>query len=71
MSGAPPVMRITNVPQPIRWRTLDRYAMRIGYEGESYETFMRLLRALDNEFLKVAAEKRSGVAADEDDHDGE
>lgn len=67
--GAPPVMVIINTPRPIRWATLDAYAMRAGFEGESYAHFMQLVGALDQEFLKVRAEQRAGITASDGDED--
>jgi len=65
--GAPPLMQIINTPKPIEWKTRDAYAMRAGLEGEDYQLFMRVIREMDDEYLKVMAEKAKGISNDDDD----
>lgn len=67
--GAPPLMQIVNTPRPIEWLTLDAYAARAGLAGEDYQLFLRVLRALDDEYLKVKAELAAGISDDDDDDD--
>lgn len=43
---------------PIPWTAIDQYAMRYGYEGEEFEYLERLVRALDDAFLKYQADKK-------------
>lgn len=43
---------------PIPWTAIDQYAMRYGYDGEEFEYLERMVRALDDAFLKFKAEQK-------------
>jgi len=68
--GAPPVMIIANKPRRIAWRTLDAYAERGGFCGEERVLFLRLMRAMDDELLKVKAEQGPGQTEPSEDEHG-
>ena len=63
-------MLIINRPLPLRWKTLHRYAAARGLDGDDFELFLRVLRALDGEYLKIRAELRSGVSGGNESDDG-
>ncbi len=64
-------MQIVNTPKPIDWKTFDAFAARAGFDGEDYRLFLQIMRALDDEYLKVMTEKAKGISADDDDETGE
>lgn len=44
---------------PIPWDSIDRYAVREGYEGDDYHDLVDFTRAMDQTFLAYHREKRA------------
>jgi len=38
---------------PIPWSSIDRYARRHSIQGEDFDSLVQMVRAADNEFLKI------------------
>jgi hypothetical protein len=54
---------VGNVPGPIPWLAVDRFAIRHGYEDEEFSRLVRLMRAMDDAFLRFLSAKRETEAA--------
>lgn len=48
----------TSRPLPIRFSAVCAYAQQYDYTGQEFDLLLRLVRALDDEYLKIKAEQR-------------
>lgn len=55
-----PVAQSIQIERPIPFAAIDRYARRYAIEGERFDRLARLIRAMDDEYRMVAAERRAG-----------
>lgn len=71
LPGATPVMFTVSRELAIPFTSIDSYATRYGIAGDAFETFRHLIRAMDREYLKIAAEQRAGRSTSESEIDGD
>lgn len=55
---------------PIPWSAIHRYAKRRGLTGNDFVSFERLVTAMDDEYMKINAERRRGLMTDQSDDEG-
>ncbi len=46
--------------RPISFAAIDAYAARFGYEGEAFDELLRLVSAMDEEWLRVISDLAEG-----------
>jgi hypothetical protein len=54
------MMVITNRPLALPWRLLRAYARDQRLSADDFQLFLRFVRALDDEYLTILAERRAG-----------
>lgn len=42
---------------PIQWDAIDRFARRYGIEGDDYDEFLTMIRAMDHEYREATRPK--------------
>jgi hypothetical protein len=68
--GAPPAAIVSSRPLALRRSTLRYYAAEQGVAGADFEIFVRLVRALDLEYLQILSEKKQSPSGGSEIDDG-
>lgn len=60
LSTCRPYIGLEGLPGPIPWTAIDRYGLAHGFEEEGLKYLVRMIRALDDEFLVYMRKANSG-----------
>jgi hypothetical protein len=75
LSTCRPYIGLEGVPGPIPWTAIDRYGLAHGFEEEGLDYLVKMIRALDDEFLvymrKANGGGKPGTIQQEDRNAGE
>lgn len=60
LSTCRPYIGLEGVPGPIPWTAVESWGVAKEFEGEAQDYLEKMIRALDDEFLKYTREKQGG-----------
>jgi hypothetical protein len=60
LSTCRPYIGLEGVPGPVPWTAIDCYALANGFDEEGRDYLVKMVRALDDEFLKHMRSKTGG-----------